>query len=718
MPDVTSTNFLSAVSFVNARAGTDLQITDDAKLDLYALFKQATAGDAQDKDRPNIFGGVVKRAKWDAWKQHKGMARNAAKDEYVSLVQGFGAGFEPEGRVLRRRRSSVSMSSVRSFGSLNNLSTAAASKEKQQVPPDYSKLDREALVKELELLQSEVAKLSVFRVYKEGKLSRCRETMTGEDWTVRYYEVKPGFLRCYKSYEERILRLEVPLHKGATVVVEPNYAGTATGAGRYKHFVVLTLPRTDSKRSNLTQIKLGSDSVDDANEWSEAILLAAEDGGEPPKQEKVEKGKRKFDPSLRDFHKKHQASYLSSDQTDRQSYRGFANLILVVAMVGCLRNIVDNVSKYGNFLTQALKFSLTLESNDYIIVAASALLPFFIVSTYLIEKVGTTTWASVSATKFIQFVNVSASLLVPCYLSHSTQANPAVCGPLIFLATVMFLKLVSYAHTNAVLRERWLTMPPREGPPNPTSYPDNVSLFDIVRFMAFPTLCYQTNYPRTPFVRKKWLAKRLIELLITLFIQVVVFQQFMMPVLLQSAQAKNSEDPMTITKYTLTLAIPSLLVWLCMFYALFHLWLNILAEATCFGDRQFYKAWWNATKLDVYWRDWNIPVHAWLVRHLFMPCMNAGLGKSVSMFIVFFVSAVFHEVLVSVPCHTSNWYAFAGMMGQVPLIALTNVIEKRFKESQVGNFIFWLSFCIVGQPLCILLYFIEVAGKNSGSFRV
>lgn len=44
--------------------------------------------------------------------------------------------------------------------------------------------------------------------------------MTGEDWTVRYYEVKPGFLRCYKSYEERILRLEVPLHKGATVVVK------------------------------------------------------------------------------------------------------------------------------------------------------------------------------------------------------------------------------------------------------------------------------------------------------------------------------------------------------------------------------------------------------------------------------------------------------------------------------------------------------------------
>ncbi len=26
-----------------------------------------------------------------------------------------------------------------------------------------------------------------------------------------------------------------------------------------------------------------------------------------------------------------------------------------------------------------------------------------------------------------------------------------------------------------------------------------------------------------------------------------------------------------------------------MFYCLFHLWLNILAELTCFGDREFYK---------------------------------------------------------------------------------------------------------------------------------
>ncbi len=41
----------------------------------------------------------------------------------------------------------------------------------------------------------------------------------------------------------------------------------------------------------------------------------------------------------------------------------------------------------------------------------------------------------------------------------------------------------------------------------------------------------------------------------------------------------------------LKLAIPSTYAWLTMFYVLFHLWLNILAECLMFGDREFYKAW-------------------------------------------------------------------------------------------------------------------------------
>ena len=106
-----------------------------------------------------------------------------------------------------------------------------------------------------------------------------------------------------------------------------------------------------------------------------------------------------------------------------------------------------------------------------------------------------------------------------------------------------------------------------------------------------------------------------------------------------------------IVERVLKLAIPTLYIWLVMFYTLFHVWLNIVAEVLQFGDREFYKVsgvhwttgllgicsqqpmclhvradwdrlrgfqligmhswqdWWNATTIGDYWRLWNMPVH-------------------------------------------------------------------------------------------------------------
>lgn len=54
-------------------------------LKLYALFKQASSGDADGK-RPG-FGDMVGRAKWDAWNAVKGKSTDAAMQEYVELVE-------------------------------------------------------------------------------------------------------------------------------------------------------------------------------------------------------------------------------------------------------------------------------------------------------------------------------------------------------------------------------------------------------------------------------------------------------------------------------------------------------------------------------------------------------------------------------------------------------------------------------------------------------
>ena len=54
-------------------------------LKIYALYKQGTAGDNTEK-KPG-FGDMVGRAKWDAWNSLKGTASDAAKQQYIDLIE-------------------------------------------------------------------------------------------------------------------------------------------------------------------------------------------------------------------------------------------------------------------------------------------------------------------------------------------------------------------------------------------------------------------------------------------------------------------------------------------------------------------------------------------------------------------------------------------------------------------------------------------------------
>jgi diazepam-binding inhibitor (GABA receptor modulating acyl-CoA-binding protein) len=54
-------------------------------LKLYALYKQASAGDVEGK-RPG-FTDMVGRAKYDAWAEAKGKTADEAMQDYVDLVE-------------------------------------------------------------------------------------------------------------------------------------------------------------------------------------------------------------------------------------------------------------------------------------------------------------------------------------------------------------------------------------------------------------------------------------------------------------------------------------------------------------------------------------------------------------------------------------------------------------------------------------------------------
>lgn len=58
--------------------------SNDTLLELYSLYKQATAGDVEGK-RPGMLD-LKGRAKFDAWAARKGTTKDAAMQQYVALV--------------------------------------------------------------------------------------------------------------------------------------------------------------------------------------------------------------------------------------------------------------------------------------------------------------------------------------------------------------------------------------------------------------------------------------------------------------------------------------------------------------------------------------------------------------------------------------------------------------------------------------------------------
>ncbi len=80
MPDLQA-QFTAAAAAVQSLARRP---DNDSLLQLYALYKQATTGDATGK-RPG-FTDPVGRAKYDAWAKLQGVGKETAMQNYIDLV--------------------------------------------------------------------------------------------------------------------------------------------------------------------------------------------------------------------------------------------------------------------------------------------------------------------------------------------------------------------------------------------------------------------------------------------------------------------------------------------------------------------------------------------------------------------------------------------------------------------------------------------------------
>ncbi|GJN38653.1 hypothetical protein PR202_gb27716 [Eleusine coracana subsp. coracana] len=287
--------------------------------------------------------------------------------------------------------------------------------------------------------------------------------------------------------------------------------------------------------------------------------------------------------------------------------------------------------QYGLLIRAGFWFSAK-SLGDWPLLMCCLTLPFFPLAALMAEKLIQRKLISNNVVVLLHIILTTSVIVYPAVVILKCDSAVLYGFVLMFLASIMWLKLVSYAHTNYDIRA--LSRSIEKGVAYGNSIdPENMkdpTFKSLVYFMLAPTLCYQLQ------------------------------QGFL---LLYSFKKKK---------------------------------LNILAELLCFGDREFYKDWWNAKTVEEYWRMWNM---------------------GVAILISFLVSAIFHEICIAVPCHIFKFWAFIGIMFQIPLVFLTKYLQEKFKNTMVGNMIFWFFFSILGQPMCVLLYYHDVMNRQAQASR-
>lgn len=373
--------------------------------------------------------------------------------------------------------------------------------------------------------------------------------------------------------------------------------------------------------------------------------------------------------------------------------------------------MLQNLHKYGVRMTYATHY----------IPHSSELLPVVCV---LISMITSTWFAYYYEAKHCRskhmhsygphIVNTLLAIAMPSLIAFWFTDHPALAGGMVLLASTLMLKVHSWAVTNWELKK---ASSKKEAKENEEEYPANVNPSNYLYFLAAPTFCYQISYPRTERVRPLKVVSLVVQLFASLALIVFIMEQYAVPTLTNSTQAFSKDAsvydilhlvyPTYFLERVLQLAGSLVPILLLMFYGLFHCYLNLLAELTRFADRSFYESWWNALSLADYWRTWNIPVHSFCKRHIYVPCrFKLGLSPMVSQLVVFAFSAIMHELLVAIPAKKVLGHAFIGFMLQLPLIILTEVLKNRRKDGGwVGNVIVWLVFVVVGWPSLALLYY-------------
>ena len=237
------------------------------------------------------------------------------------------------------------------------------------------------------------------------------------------------------------------------------------------------------------------------------------------------------------------------------------------------------------------------------------------------------------------------------------------------------------------------------------TYPQNLTVWNYCDYLLCPTVCYELEYPRTEHRRWLELFWKSLAVFGCIFLLTLISEEFIVPVLSDSGirlqQVQTRSDKALVLAETVSMMLPPFIIcFLLVFLVIFEYICGAFAEITCFADRHFYSDWWNSCDWLEFSREWNIPVHHFLRRHVYFSS-RTYFSNSIAMLITFLVSSLGHELIMGCITKKLRGYGFIAMMLQLPIVAIQ---RSRFVRGRwvFNNACFWTSMVLGLSMMCSL----------------
>ncbi|PMD44299.1 MBOAT family protein [Hyaloscypha variabilis F] len=240
-------------------------------------------------------------------------------------------------------------------------------------------------------------------------------------------------------------------------------------------------------------------------------------------------------------------------------------------------------------------------------------------------------------------------------------------------------------------------------------YPNNLTMSNHYEYIVLPTLVYELEYPRSDNINWYYVAEKTAAVFGVLAVMNLISQAFIYPVVVRTIEMKDGgmllQERLEEFPWILSDLIFPFMMEYMMWYLIWECVLNVLAELTYFADRGFYADWWNSVSWDQFARDWNRPVHNFLLRHVYHSSISSmKVNKYTATIITFFLSACVHELVMWCLFKKLRGYLLFLQMSQIPLVQLSRSRWLKGRAT-LGNLIFWIGI-FTGPSLLCSLYLI------------